>query len=143
MKNCFDLPLDCLNQKKPLERAEGSSMEKGEYLAYELFNIPGENYSSANQLSLPYFGTGACKEWLKFRDNLIKVVISANSSRESGKFTIACRLLTGDALAVFENRERQGQDECFVRKRVGRCDASRAPYACCSATEALCPSFCA
>ncbi len=49
-------------------------MQKGKYLACKLFNIPGEDDSLANQLSIPYFGTGTCKEWLKYRDNLERLL---------------------------------------------------------------------
>ncbi len=93
----------------PLKRAECSSMQKREYLAYELFNIPGEDYSPANQLSTPC----TCEEWSKFRDNLEKAIIGQNINRESGRFIIARRFLTGDALAVFDNTV-VGKDETNV-----------------------------
>ncbi len=46
-------------------------------------------------------------------DNLEKIVVSTNNTRKSGKFIIARRLLTGDALEVFENTT-NGKDETNV-----------------------------
>jgi len=64
-------------------------MEKGEYLSYKLRNIPSDNSSPVYKLTIPYFGTGTCKEWLKFRDNLDKMLIGQNVTTGPGKFMVA------------------------------------------------------
>ncbi len=58
----------------PLERAEGISLQKLEYLAYKLCNIPGDDNSPVHELFVLHFGTGTCEEWLTFRDYLEKVI---------------------------------------------------------------------
>ncbi len=88
---------------QPHERAERSSRQKGEYLAYKVCNIPDEDNLPMYEFPAPYFGTGMCKESLKLCDNLKKVIVGQDIAMGPGKFMVARRLLTGDALAVFEN----------------------------------------
>ena len=79
----------------PLERAEREPLEKGEYLSYKLRNIPGDDTSPVYELSVPFFDVGSCEEWLKFRDNLDKVLIGQNATTGPSKFVITRRLLKG------------------------------------------------
>jgi hypothetical protein len=84
-----------------LERAEGRSLVKGEYLAYKLRNDPADDSSPTYELTVPYFSTGTCEEWLKFRANVEKVLLGQHVTTGPAKFLVARRLLTGDALSVF------------------------------------------
>jgi len=86
-----------------LERAESHSLVKGEYLAYKLRNDPADESSPTYELSVPYFSTGTCEEWLKFRDNVEKVLLGQHVTTGPAKFTMARRLLIGDALSVFNS----------------------------------------
>ena len=85
----------------PLERAESRSLTKGEYLAYKLRNDPADDTSPTYELTVPYFSTGTCEEWLKFRANVDRVLLGQHVTTGPAKFLVARRLLTGDALSVF------------------------------------------
>ena len=90
-----------INPPIPLERAESRSLTKGEYLAYKLRNDPADDSSPTYELTVPYFGTGTCEEWIKFRANVDKVLQGQHVTTGPAKFLVARRLLTGDALSVF------------------------------------------
>ena len=90
-----------INPPIPLERAEGRSLSKGEYLAYKLRNDPADDTSPTYELTVPYFSTGTCEEWLKFRANVDKILQGQHVTTGPAKFLVARRLLTGDALSVF------------------------------------------
>ena len=50
----------------PLERSDGRSQIKDEYLAYNSRNAPADELSpNKNELSVPYFSTGTCEEFSK------------------------------------------------------------------------------
>jgi hypothetical protein len=90
-----------INPPIPLERAESRSLTKGEYLAYKLRNDPADDSSPTYELTVPYFSTGTCEEWIKFRANVDKVLQGQHVTTGPAKFLVARRLLTGDALSVF------------------------------------------
>ena len=90
-----------INPPIPLERAEARPLLKGEYLAYKLRNDPADDSSPTYELSVPYFNTGTCEEWLKFRANVGKVLLGQHVTTGPAKFMVARRLLAGDALSVF------------------------------------------
>lgn len=85
----------------PLKRPDPPHLVKGDYLAYKLRNDPADDTSPTYELCVPYFGTGSCEDWLKFRDNLDKVIVGQHVTTGPAKFVVARRLLTGDALSVF------------------------------------------
>ena len=87
----------------PLERPAKKDLQRGEYQTYKLRNNPSEENSPVYELSVPYFCTGTCKEWLLFRRNLDKVITGQNVTGGPGRFTVARRLLEGDALTAFNN----------------------------------------
>ena len=86
-----------------LARPEVKTLEKGAYQTYKLRNVPTEANSPTYELTVPYFSTGSCEEWLKFRKNFSKVCKGQNVTTGPGKFAVARRLLEGDALTAFEN----------------------------------------
>ena len=88
----------------PLQKPEAKALEKGEYHTYKLRSNPGDNDSPTYELSVPYFSTGTCEEYLKFRTNFDKVCTGQNITTGPGKFTLARRLLEGDALTSFDNK---------------------------------------
>ena len=90
-----------INPPIPLERGEARPLVKGKYLAYCLHNDPADDSSPTYELSVPYFGTGSCEEWLKFRANVAKVLLGQHVTTGPAKFLVACCLLIGNALLVF------------------------------------------
>lgn len=89
------------NPPIPLQRGEKPTLVKGEYLAYKLRNDPTNESSLTYELTVPFFSTGTCEEWLKFRANVERVLIGQHVTTGPAKFAVARRLLTGDALSVF------------------------------------------
>lgn len=87
----------------PLERPEHKDLERGEYQTYKLRNTPEDADSPTYELSIPYFTTGTCEEWLRFRKNLSKVLTGQNVTTGPPSYAVARRLLDGDALTVFNN----------------------------------------
>jgi len=87
----------------PLERPTKKELHKGDYQTYKLRNVPADENSPVYELSVPYFRTGTCEEWLIFRKNLEKVILGQNVTNGPGRFIVARRLLEGDALTVFNN----------------------------------------
>ena len=93
----------CVIPPIPLERPAKKDLQLGEYQTYKLCNNPTEENSAVYKLSVPYFWTGTCKEWLLFWRNLNKVITGQNVTGDPGRFTVARRLLEGDALTAFNN----------------------------------------
>jgi cell pole-organizing protein PopZ len=87
-----------------LERPEHKALEKGEYQTYKLRNTPADADSPTYELAVPYFSTGTCEEWLRFRKNLTKVLTGQNVTTGPASYAIARRLMEGDALATFDNK---------------------------------------
>ena len=69
----------------PLEQPAKKDLQRGEYQTYKLCNNPSEENSLVYELSVPYFGTGTCKEWLLFRRNLDKVITGQNVTGGPGR----------------------------------------------------------
>ena len=88
-------------------------LQKGEYLTYKLRNVPTDVDSPGFELSIPYFSSGTCEEWLLFLKNIQKVLDGQGSSTGPALSTVARRLLDGKALATFENAA-EGLTETMV-----------------------------
>ena len=88
----------------PLQKPESKVLEKGEYHTYKLHSNSGDDDSPTSKLSVPYFSTDTCKEYLKFCTNFDKVCTGQNMTTGPGKFTLARRLLEGDALTSINNK---------------------------------------
>ena len=84
-----------LTRPKPLKAVPGKSHK------YKLRTAPTDGNSPQYELTVPYFSTGSCEEWLIFRKNLKKVTTGLNLTTGSAKFELARNLLTGDALSIF------------------------------------------
>lgn len=87
----------------PLERPEKKELQKGEYQTYKLRNDPNDADSPGYELAVPYFSTGTCEEWLNFLKNLEKVFKGQGVTSGPGQYTVARRLLEGEALSTFNN----------------------------------------
>ena len=86
----------------PLARPEVKRTVPGGSHKYKLRTSPTDGNSPTYELTVPYFSTGTCEEWLIFRKNLNKVIKGLNLTNGSGKFELARNLLTGDALSIFD-----------------------------------------
>ena len=84
-----------LTRPKPLKAIPGESHK------YKLRTAPTDGNSPQYELTVPYFSTGTCEEWLIFRKNLKKVTTGLNLTTGSARFELARNLLTGDALSIF------------------------------------------
>jgi len=86
----------------PLERTEEKQYEKHQTVSFKLRTSPTDENSSEYSIALPYFNTGTPEQWLKCADNINKVIIGQNATTGTQRFTIARRVLVGDALATLE-----------------------------------------
>ena len=95
-----------LTRPKPLKAIPGESHK------YKLRTAPTDGNSPQYELTVPYFSTGTCEEWLIFRKNLKKVTTGLNLTTGSARFELARNLLTGDALSIFNTT---AADTTYVR----------------------------
>ena len=87
----------------PLDKPEPKPLKKGEYQTYKLRSNPTEDHSPTYELAVPYFGTGTPEEYLTFRTDFAKVCNGQNITTGPGQYALARRLLTGEALTMFNN----------------------------------------
>ena len=85
----------------PLARPKPLKAIPGESHKCELRTSPTDGNSPQFELTVPYFSTGTCEEWLIFRKNLKKVTTGLNLTTGSARYELARNLLTGDALSIF------------------------------------------
>ena len=78
---------------------------------YKLHNNPAEDQSPMYKLSVPYFCSGTCEEYLLFEKNINRVVTGQGATTGPNKFLVARRLLEGDALMMFNNALPAGTNE--------------------------------
>ena len=70
---------------------------------YKLQNNPAEEGSPVYELSVPYFCSGTCEEYLLFEKNLNCILTGQGATTGPNKFLVARHLLEGDALTIFNN----------------------------------------
>lgn len=87
----------------PLQKPEKKTLDTGEYHTYKLHNNSMSTKSPTYKLSVPYFSTGTCKEYMKFCTNFDKVCTGQNITNGPGQFTLTRCLLEGEALTEFKN----------------------------------------
>ncbi len=85
----------------PLTRPKPIKAVPGESHKYKLRTAPSDGNSPQYELTVAYFSTGTCEEWLLFRKNLFKVITGLHLTTGSARFELARNLLTGDALSIF------------------------------------------
>ena len=88
----------------PLERPALKILQKDKYLVMKLQSDPKKATSPIYKLNVPYFKNGTVEEWMKFLDNLEKVIIRQDLSTGPTQFSMSRRLLSGDTLAQFNNK---------------------------------------
>ena len=94
-----------------LERPETKELAKDQYLALKLKSVPGSASSSEYTLNVPYFELGTAEEWLKFLQNLDRVIIGQDLKSGPNKFSMARRLLAGDSLSHFNDKASSQLDD--------------------------------
>ena len=93
------------------ERPTKKELQRGDYHTYKLRNNPAEDQSPVYELSVPYFRSGTCEEYLLFEKNLNRVTTGQGATSGPNKFLVARRLLEGDALTTFNNALPAGTTE--------------------------------
>ena len=86
-----------IDLERPLERV----LKKGEYIAIIYHNTPGDNDSGSYEIYLSYYGGGSPKEWLVWKDKLLKSLDDQSISTGPLWYMFTERLLIGDAKAIF------------------------------------------
>jgi hypothetical protein len=95
----------------PLERTEIKSLKKNEYITLKLRSDPTNNDSQTYELTVKFFSIGTPEEWLIFQRDLERILIGQNITVAENKYAMVRRLLEGDALAVFNKKASELQDE--------------------------------
>jgi hypothetical protein len=85
----------------PFERPEISDFKKGEGQTYKLRNDPSNSTSPTYDVTIRYFSSGSCEEFLIFETDMKRVFRGQGVSTGPGKFEVARRLLIGGALTTF------------------------------------------
>lgn len=90
-----------LNRPKPAE------LKKGHYVTARLRTVSTNKNSQIYNLNIPIFRTCTPESFLEFQWDLTEAIIGQNITAGARKYAMACRLLQGDALAVFNVHARQ------------------------------------
>ena len=88
----------------PLDRPEPKELEKDDYVTLKLKTAPRSATSAEYSLNVPYFRSGTAEEWLKFLINLTRALNGQNLTSASHMYSMARRLLVGEALSHFEKK---------------------------------------
>ena len=87
----------------PLEHPDKKELKKGTFVMIELKSMPEQQNSQVYKREVPYFDQGTPEELLEWLSGLEAVMVGQNITSPEAKLQMACRLLKGDALRVFEN----------------------------------------
>ena len=85
-----------------LDRPVKQKLHKGEYQTYKLRNDPTDANSPTYELSVAYFSSGTCEEFLIFCKNINKVLRGQSITTGPQQFQVGRTLLDGEALTAFE-----------------------------------------
>ena len=88
----------------PFERADPPKLEKGDYTVMKCKTDPGNPNSATFDLPIPYFRNERPEVYLKWRNNLKKVIKGQAATDGPTKYLLTRQLLEGDALTVFNLR---------------------------------------
>ena len=85
-----------------LERPAPKDYSKGNYVTVKLRCVPTDNNSQTYELNIGLFRSGTPKQFLEFQRDLEKTLKGQNITTSPSMYAMARRLLSGDALAVFD-----------------------------------------
>ena len=111
----------------PFKRFEYGELEKSDYETYTLRNVPDDPNSSTFRINVPYYRGGRGEEYILFKRNLEKVFIGQNVQDDATRFSIMRRLLQGAALATFNNKVEEYEEEVegvFISGLIVVCNAA-------------------
>jgi len=94
----------------PYERPEIPEFKKGDGQTYRLRNDPANDKSPGYDVSVRYFSSGTCEEFLLFETDMRRVFKGQGVTAGPGRFDIARRLLTGGALTTFNQALGEGNE---------------------------------
>ena len=95
----------------PFKRFEYGDLEKSQYETYTLKNIPTDPNSSTFRINVPYYRGGRGEQYILFKRDLEKVFAGQNVDDDATKFSIIRRLLQGAALATFNTKVSDYEEE--------------------------------
>ena len=100
-----------IDLERPLEKV----LKKREYIAIKCHSTPADNDSGSYEINLPYYRGGSPEEWLIWKQKLLKALDGQGISTGHLWYTFTERLLTGDAIATF-NQAALGIGICTIDK---------------------------
>ena len=112
----FSTGVTAKNGRTPVEppialvRPDNATLRKGQYHTYKLRTNPTSASSSTYELDVPLFSTGTVEEWLRFRNNLGRVIKGQNATGAAARCALARRSLESEALATFNNQAATGTE---------------------------------
>eukprot|EP00957_Ditylum_brightwellii_P048160 3655531-Ditylum_brightwellii.AAC.1 len=80
-------------------------LKRGQYHMYKLRTTAADATLPIYKLSVPFFGDGTPKEWIKFWPRLQLVFKGQNVMQGPASYAVAKTLLKGNALTVFDQAE--------------------------------------
>ena len=72
-------------------------------MSFKLRSNPSEKKSPVYDMQAKSFASGSVEQYIWWKRDLYKIIAGQDITRPQDKFTMASRLLHGDALSVFEN----------------------------------------
>ena len=84
-----------------LERLLKKICKKGDYMKIKCHNNPGDNDSGSYKSNFPFCGRAAPKEWLAWKDKLLKALDGQSICSGPQRYMFTERLLTGGGKATF------------------------------------------
>jgi hypothetical protein len=94
-----------------LQCPEIPEFKKGDGLTYRLRNDPANDKLPGYKISVRYFSSGSCEEFLLFETDMRRVFKGQGVNNGPGRFDIARRLLIGGALTTTFNQALSGATE--------------------------------
>ena len=86
------------------DRPKTPKVDKSEQLTFKLRSNPAAADSGLYELTVAYFRTGTPEEWLLLRKAILEVCTGQNLTTGPQRYTVARRILKGDALAAFNDK---------------------------------------
>ncbi len=83
------------------EHPSTPKVDKSKQLTIKLRRNPIEADSGTYELTVAYFQTGTPEEWLLVRKAILEVCAGQHLTTGLQKYTVACQILKGNALAAF------------------------------------------
>ena len=84
---------------------------KSEQITFSLRAVPTKTKSPTYALSIPFFDTGTCEEWILTKQAIIQACEGQNLTDAPEQYTLARRVLKADALAAFNAKAKELKDE--------------------------------